>query len=120
VADRALTEEAMLAGLHDIRLPGEASGGLAAELLAAAGIGIFAALLAAALLMLVTGTRRDATAVSETPAGEIDAGGAAARRRALLRRLKREDPERFAALAGDLYRPGGLPDLAALEAAVRS
>jgi len=26
MAERALTEEAMLAGLHDIRLPGEATG----------------------------------------------------------------------------------------------
>jgi len=79
-------------------------------------LGVFAALLVAGLLMLVT--RRSGAAPvlrPETAAREIDAGSEAARRRALLRRLKREDPERFAAFARDLYRPGGLPDLADLE-----
>lgn len=118
MAERALTEDAMLAGLHDIRLPGEAPGGLAAELLAAAGLGILAALAVAALLLLVTRARAAMPERQPAPAEarEIDAGSEAALRRALLRRLRRERPDRYAALARDLYRPGGLPAPDALEA----
>lgn len=121
MAERALTEEAMLAGLHDIRLPGTAPGGLAAELLAAAGAGILAALLLAALVMLVTRARAALPAREAVVAGseDVDDGSEAARRRALLRRLKRERPERFAALRGEIYRRDGLPALPDLEAMVK-
>lgn len=112
MAERALTEEAVQAGLHDIRLPASAPGGVAAELLAAAGVGLLLALAVAALLMLVTRVRR--ASVTTRPAQEAVAGGNAAER-ALLIRLKRERPERFAEISGALYRPGGLPDARTLE-----
>ena len=119
MAERALTEEAMLSGLHDIRLPGTAPGGLAAELLAAAGTGILLAVALAALAALVTRARsaKAADLPAEAPE-ETDPQDEAALRRALLRRLKRERPERFAEVAGDLYRPGGVPETAALRALV--
>lgn len=114
MAERALTEEAMLEGLNDIRLPGDAPGGLAADLVAAAGLGILLALAAAALLSFVTKRRPARVPMTERHEPETGAGDEAARRRALLRRLKRENPGRYSEFARDLYRPGGLPDTAAL------
>ncbi len=115
MAERALTEEAMLAGLNDIRLPSSSPGGLAADLLAAAGLGIAAALLLAALLRLVTRARMARPARADPGERELDEGTEDACRRAALRRLKRDDPARYANLAADLYRKGGLPPLEALE-----
>ncbi len=115
MAERALTEEAMQAGLNDIRLPPGAPGGIAAELLAAAGLGIAAALILAALLRLVTRVRVARPARPDPVEPEIDEGTEDARRRAALRRLKRDDPARYATLAAGLYRPGGLPAPEVLE-----
>ncbi|MFD1343091.1 hypothetical protein [Litorisediminicola beolgyonensis] len=113
--DRAISEEALLQGLADIRLPSEAAGGLVAELLAALGLGIALALCLGLLLRLMT-TRRSRRPTQATDAAlpEDDE----ARALALLRRLKARDPARAAALAPDLYRPGGLPAVARLEEAL--
>ena len=110
MADRALTEDAMLAGLHDIRLPAEAPGGTVAEVLVAIGIGILLAVAAAALYALLSQARGS---VVRPPVAE-DIPDAGAESRALLRQLKRERPERYADIARDLYRPGGMPVVEAL------
>ena len=85
-------------------------GGALAELLAAAGLGFAAA--AAAMLVLGTAALRPRLgregAASDPPDDE-------ARRLLLLRRLKAERPDRFAQIAGRVYRPGGLPSAEALE-----
>ncbi|MFZ5963715.1 hypothetical protein ACOXXX_12235 [Thalassococcus sp. BH17M4-6] len=114
MADRALTEEAMLAGLRDIRLPSEAAGGLLGELLTALALGLLlAALLGCAARWVTsarTSDRRRAAALADLP--EED------QRLALLHRLKTAAPARYAEIAARLYQPGGLPDLDTLRAEV--
>lgn len=117
MTERALTREAVLSGLQDIRLPVDAPGGLPAEILAAAGLGLLAAALAGLLLRGIMVGKRP------TPAPSLADDIAAVRRLPddrkqleLLRILKRARPERFARLAGDLYRPGGMPSSRILEA----
>lgn len=109
--DRALSEEAMLAALHGLRLPAEAAGGAVAEALAGLGLGLVLAALACRLLRAGLAPRRPAPDLPEGLDGE-------ARRLALLARLKAEAPARYAALAPDPYRPGGLPREAAIRAAL--
>ncbi len=108
--ERALGEEAMLAALHGLRLPAEAAGGAPAETLAGLGLGLLLAALIGRTIRagLIRRPRED------LPEGLDDE----ARRLLLLRRLKAEAPERYAALAGGLYRPGGLPGEAAIRAAM--
>ncbi len=110
MADGAISRETMLAGLNDIRLPAEAPGGLVAELLAGAGIGLLLAALAALLLARLTtriAPRRPPNlqdriaALASLPGDE--------RALALLRLLRQSAPARAEALTGDLYRPGGTP-----------
>jgi hypothetical protein len=115
MAERALTEDAMLASLHDIRLPSDAPGGLLAEGLAAGGLGLLLALGVAGLVVLLTRLNPAAIVKTDTNSGESGAVGDDARRRRLLRQLKDAQPKRFAALAPDLYRKGGLPEIDALE-----
>lgn len=120
MTDRALTKEAVLSGLQDIRLPPEASGGLVSEVLAVIGLALILAVLISLGARLVTrsppgrprkpGLRDRAAALSDLPGEE--------RRVALLHLLKATRPDAFRALAADLYAPGGLPDLAELEAEV--
>ncbi|ETX14238.1 hypothetical protein OCH239_03985 [Roseivivax halodurans JCM 10272] len=108
MAERALSEEAVVAGLQDIRLPEDAPGGVIAEMLAGAGLGLSLALLVGLALRTfapVRGPAAEAAPVS----------GETARRRALLLELRERRPEVYARLRRDLYRPGGLPDVAALE-----
>ncbi|MHA6264431.1 hypothetical protein ACXYMO_14600 [Arenibacterium sp. CAU 1754] len=121
MADRALTEDAVLAGLQDIRLPADAAGGALAEGLAAVGLGICLAVLLGLILRQ--------TAFSRTrPARSAAAGGPSpddipqsqdARRMALLRELKQRRPSAYDRLRARIYQPGGLPDIATLEAEVR-
>lgn len=119
MSERALSEAAMLDGLRGLRLPAEAAGGAAAELAAAAGLAATAALFAALLLRALSrrakaarpkGLRAELAALAALPEDR--------RRLGLLRLLKARAPARFAAIRADLYRPGGGPDLEALEAEV--
>ncbi len=120
MADRALTREAMLNGLHDIRLPAEAAGGLAAELLATIGLALAIALLIGIALRTVTRPRQARpepgaadrlAALQGLPTDE--------RQIALLHLLKAERPDAFRHLSGRLYAPGGMPDADTLETEVR-
>ncbi len=108
--ERALGEEAMLAALHGLRLPAEAAGGALAEVLAGLGLGLVLTALLGRVLRAGLVARR-----GEDSSEELDGEG---RQLHLLRRLKAEAPERYAALAGDLYRAGGLPEEAAIRAAL--
>lgn len=103
MADRALSEEAMLAGLRDIHLPPAGRADAAADLLAAAGVGLALALVAGALLRTVTTGRRPraGTGAAPTPLDRVQA----------LFRLKARRPERFAAFRPLLYRRGEQPGL---------
>ncbi|WP_424985410.1 hypothetical protein [Microbulbifer sp. S227A] len=106
----------MLNGLHDIRLPADAPGGLVAELLAVIGIALAAALLIGLALRVIS--RPNHAETSTSPANRFAALRdlpAAERQIALLHLLKSEHPEAFRRLAHRLYAPGGLPDLATLE-----
>ncbi len=115
MAERALTEEAMLAGLHDIRLPSDAPGGLLADALAAGGLGLLLAMAVAGLVVFLTQLRPEETAETDSNARKSEPDGEDARRLWLLRHLKETHPERFADLAPDLYRRGGLPEIETLE-----
>lgn len=119
MADRALTREAMLNGLHDIRFPAEAPGGLIAELLAVIGVALIGAVLIGLIMRSVTLPRKKATepglqdrlaALAKLPDNE--------RQIALLHLLKSQRPDAFRKLSAKLYTPGGAPDVSALEAEV--
>ncbi|MEY8828468.1 hypothetical protein AB9K34_08615 [Sedimentitalea sp. XS_ASV28] len=121
MADRALTREAMLNGLHDIRLPAEAAGGLAAELLATIGLALAIALLIGIALRAMSrprqarpepGAAERLAALRDLPPSE--------RQIALLHLLKAERPDAFRHLSDRLYAPGGLPDVETLETEVRA
>ncbi|MCV3274054.1 hypothetical protein [Roseobacter sinensis] len=117
MTDRALSEEAMLASLRDIQLPAEAAGGLVADLAATVGLAGLVALILAGLIRLLSRSaqrpqRRD-------PLAESRALPEAERRVALLHLLRARAPERYAAIRGEIYAPGGGVDLATLEAEVR-
>lgn len=121
MADRALTPEAVLTGLQDIRLPAEAAGGLVAEVLAVVGLGLGLALLLGLAVRIVSRPRVSRTrvpslasrlaALSDLPEAE--------RSVALLHLLKEVRPARYQALSEGIYRIGGVPDASALEAELR-
>lgn len=114
----AMSREAMLAGLQDIRLPPDAAGGLLSDVAVGIGLAAFAALVGVALLRAFgrerTTTRpptlsERVTAINALPEEE--------RRVALLHLLKDEAPDRYAPLGKGLYRPDSIP-LSQIEAEV--
>ncbi len=118
MAGRALSEDAMLAGLRDIRLPPEAAGGLVAEGLAALALGLLLALAIGSVLRLLSRARQLDAGVPD-PLARIAALPEEDQRLALMALLKTRAPERFAELSATLYRPGGLPGLEVLRAEVQ-
>lgn len=117
MAERALTAQAVKDGLQDIRLPPDAPGGMAAELLVAVALGLLLAVLLGQALRLVTVVRPAARPprlgqriAALAPLPDED------RRLALLHLLKETDPAALARLSAALYRPGGLPPAAEIEA----
>jgi hypothetical protein len=111
---------ALLAGLHDIRLPLEAAGGVFAELTAAAGLGLLLALLLAPLVRAATRPRAPPTAVGIAGRlAALDRLEGEERREALLRLVAELKPEVLRAMQPAIYRPGGLPTADNLEAALR-
>ena len=115
MADPALSDAAMLAGLRDIRLPPDAAGGIVADLLAATGLGLLlAVLLGWGLSRLRLAPRRPGPGTARAVALTPDQ-----RRLALLHDLKARRPEVFARYAPTLYRAGGLPESEELERALR-
>lgn len=117
---RAIGEEAVRQGLRDIHLPDSAAGGLAADLLAALAIGLFAAILIGAALRHVSMSRRRSAAPTlEDRLAHLAGLPEADRQVALLHLLKSHAPDRHAALASSIYRPEGLPPSRQLEAELR-
>ncbi|SFB12196.1 hypothetical protein SAMN05421688_3053 [Poseidonocella pacifica] len=116
MAERALTRDAVLQGLQDIRLPADAPGGFLAELLVALGAGLFFALLLAILARAVL--RFQPKARPRTLSGRIaDLRGLGPERQALglLALVKQRRPEVYARYARDLYQADGMPSVEALE-----
>lgn len=119
MTDRAISKEAMLTSLRDIRLPAEAPGGAAADLAVATGLACLLALALAAILRALSrepGKKTGATLQDHLAA--LEGKPEAERRLALLHLLRAHAPERHAALKGALYKPSGGVDAATLEAEV--
>ncbi|MBL3704429.1 hypothetical protein GI582_17155 [Sulfitobacter sp. BDSS02] len=116
MADRALSQEAMLAGLHDIRLPSQAAGSVLADLLAAVALGLFLAVVVALVLRFLLRSRPSTKPISVkdrlTRIGTLPEDD---QRLALLHLLKQDHPHVYARISARLYEPGGLPDLHGLE-----
>jgi len=105
----AMSREAMLASLGDIRLPAEAAGGMLADFAAAIGLAALAALIVVAILR-GAGTKR-ATHRLPTLAerrSAVEALSGETRRVAMLHLLREAAPDRLAAFGDRLYRPGGV------------
>jgi len=106
----AMSREAMLASLGDIRLPVDAAGGVIADLAAVGGLAALAALIAVGLLR-GAGSKR-AFIRRPTPAerrAALQALQGEERRVAMLHLLKELAPHRYAAFGGRLYLPDGVP-----------
>lgn len=114
--ERSLTLEDLRAGLQDIRLPPDAPGGLAAELVVAGGTGLLLALLLSGLLPLMT--RRVERKKPHSLKDQIKALTdlpEETRRIELLRLLKSIRPGAPLLSRHDLYATDGLPTIEELE-----
>ena len=119
MSDQALSQQAMLTSLRDIRLPEAAAGGWPADLAVAVGLAGAAALLVTLCLRALS--QRRAAPSEPSPRQAFERARAlpeAERRVALLALLRSHAPERYAALTRDLYSPTGAPETQALEAEV--
>lgn len=119
MTDRALSQEAMLASLRDIRLPDTGAGGWPSDFAVAVGLAGAAALLVGLAVRLISQRRR--VHMPPTPRQQLDAAldlPEADRRTALFQILRTQAPERYLALTRDLYSPHGAPDTRILEAEV--
>lgn len=109
-------------GLQDIRLPAEAPGGLAAELLAVVGIGLVLALAVSVLLKVFMRPPRKPAA--DPPLADRIAAFAPLpdeeRALALLLLIQAKAPEALPALRKALYTRQGFPEVATLEAVLLS
>jgi uncharacterized iron-regulated membrane protein len=117
----ALDEAALVAALHDIRLPEGAAGGAPADLAAAVALGAALAFGVAGLMRLVA-QRRQVAPSEPTLADRLDALSgqeAAARRVALLHLARAHLPALYREVKPTLYRRDATPDLDALEVALR-
>lgn len=123
MSETALSREAMLAGLTDIRLPEAASGGLLADVAVVIGLAACLAAILLGLAQLFGLTRRPHRPPSLTEEiAAYSALPAADRRIRLLHMLRERKPERYKALVGDggLYRPNSGPVIAEIEAELGS
>lgn len=119
MTDRAISKEAMLTSLRDIRLPAEAPGGAAADLAVAVGLACLLALMFAVILRALSFKRGQKKRVTLQDRLAALAGRPEEERRlALLHLLRAHAPERYAAVKGALYKPSGGVDVATLEVEV--
>lgn len=120
MAGERIELETVLAGLHDIRLPSDAAGGLLSDLAVAAALGLGAAILVAALFGLVA--RGAARPMAPMPLADALADLRRLpdpdRTIALLHLAKARAPGLMLADRATLYAPSGLPDAAAVEEAL--
>ncbi|MCR9147841.1 MAG: hypothetical protein NXH74_11660 [Rhodobacteraceae bacterium] len=115
MSDRAISKEALLSGLRDIRLPEPGPMDMLANVTATIALASGAALLIVFVWRLLSSPRLPDTPPSTR---DLDHLPDAERRVALLHMLKARAPDRYAALRSRLYRPDGDLDLATLEAEV--
>ena len=121
MTDRALSEEAMLAGLRDIHLPTEAAGGDASDMAAAVALaGILVLVIGGALRRLSQKRTPRRTRRLSDSLDELKDTPEAERRVALLHLLKAHAPDRFEALRPHLYQRAFDKDAERLEAEVRA
>lgn len=115
MTEKALSEATMLASLRDIHLPAEAVGGALAEYAAVFGLAALASVGCVAILRFLS--VKTAANRPERPDRFVEQPGWSVDRRrvALLHRLRAQNPKRYAELSGDLYQPGGGPDLDTLQ-----
>jgi hypothetical protein len=118
MTDQAMSETAMLISLRDITFPVDAAGGLGADIAATVGLAGILALIIAGMLRLFSMRRPAAASPLRGQFLAIREMPDDARRVALLHLLKQAQPERYAAIKGALYQPGGGVDIATLEAEV--
>ncbi|WP_300035505.1 hypothetical protein [uncultured Roseobacter sp.] len=117
MAERALSEEAMLASLHDISLPAQAAGGLASDLAMTVGLaGVAALIVAGGLRALGRRARRSGPPDLKDRLGQLRDLPESQRRPAFLHLLRHHAPERYAQLARDLYHPRSALTSEALQA----
>lgn len=115
MSERAISKEALLASLRDIRLPEAGAGDIISDLTAMIALAGVTALLFVGLFRLLShprlsGKKMQAHSIAQLPEAE--------RRLALLHLLKDRAPDRFAELRARLYRPDSDLDTATLEAEV--
>jgi len=116
MSEGAMSREALLAGLQDITLPIDAPGGLVAEIAATVGLAGLASLILGGVVWLLSQRRMPVRAATlKDKLDAIEMLPEDSRRLALLHLLRDHAPERYDAVSDGLYRPGGGPDLAALE-----
>ena len=119
MSGEALSEAALQAGLHDIRLPAAVAGGQLAELAAAVALAGVAALMIGLLArpFLVRKKIQPQPSLAEQ-LSRLDTLPEPERRIGLLHLLKSHDPSRFADIRDSLYRPETAPQTAELRAAL--
>lgn len=116
MTERALSEEAMLSSLRDIRLPVDASGGLVADMAVAVGLASLVALGLAALFRLISlQSVSRAGRIGRAELADLDNLPEPELRVALLHRLRSLAPERYEHLKGAIYEPGGGIDITTLQ-----
>ena len=114
---QALSETALQAALHDIRLPAQAPGGAVAELFAVIALAAFLALVIGSALRPFLTLRQSKPDLSRQ-LDALEALPEAEQRRSLLVLLKQHDPAYVESLRARLYRPETAPDTAELRAAL--
>lgn len=118
MSDQAMSEAAMLISLRDITLPVDAAGGAVADIAVTVGLAGVLALIIAAVLRLFSMRRPAAGSSLRAQILAMADMPDDTRRVALLHLLREAQPERYAAIKGALYQPGGGVDIATLEAEV--
>ncbi len=119
MSDKALSQDALLVSLRDIRLPDHAAGGILAELAVVVGLSGLCAV--GVVLVLRAFSHRTPKSVDVSLATQVAALSdlaEAERRVALLHLLRVHAPARFAELKSDFYRPDTSVDLDQLETEV--
>ena len=110
MADRAISQEALLQGLRDIHLPPEIAGGGIAQMLAALAMGLGFALIIGGILRVFSMRPKRVRPVTLNDrviaARDLPSD---AQQVALLHLLKDASPERYQALSKRIYQKGGIP-----------
>ena len=113
MAEGITTVDAMLSGLHDIRLPEVAPGGLISEILVTVGFGLLLAYLMSLVLgYFLRGPAKDAGSLTDQIAALADLTDDD-RAVALLHMIQIHAP---AALSAGIYARDGIPPITELEA----